>query len=404
MVNDHVQRRISSQAGFTVVEMMVSTAIMMTVTAAVFTLLDPAQGIFMAQPETSDMQQRLRVGVDALTHDLVMAGAGAHAGGQSASLAGFFAPILPSRHGHSAAMDDEPDVFKADAITLLYVPSAAAQTTTSSAMTDPSSPLTVNAGAECPPAAPVCGFVAGMSAVVYDATGAFDTFEVTDVANGSMQIEHAQQTVLSKAYPAGATIAQVVQHVYYLDTSTNQLMHYDGFQSTMPVLDNVVGLNFQYYGDPWPAELTRPGVDQSTTYGPMPPAPDVLIAPWPAGENCIVRMVDGLQVSRLAALGNPGGGLVRLAPRQLTDGNATADSAWCPDAGNPNRFDADLLRIRKVRVTIRLQTPDASLRGSLTDGPDALFINAGTSRGGYRWVPDHEIRFDVSPRNLNLGR
>jgi hypothetical protein len=156
----------------------------------------------------------------------------------------------------------------------------------------------------------------------------------------------------------------------------------------MPVLDNVVGLNFEYYGDPWPAELTHPGVDQSTTYGPMPPAPDVLNAPWPAGENCIVQMVDGLQVSRLAALGNPGGGLVRLTPQQLTDGNATADSAWCPDAGNPNRFDADLLRIRRVRVTIRLQTPNASLRGSLTDGPDAPFINAGTSRGGYRWVPD----------------
>jgi hypothetical protein len=98
-------------------------------------------------------------------------------------------------------MDDEPDVFKADAITLLYVPSAAAQTTTSSAMTDPSSPLTVNAGPECPPAAPVCGFVAGMSAVVYDATGAFDTFEVTDVANGSMQIEHAQQRFCRKPIP-----------------------------------------------------------------------------------------------------------------------------------------------------------------------------------------------------------
>src|SRR5712691_8427592 len=87
------------EAGFTLVEMIVATAIMMTVTATVFTVLNPAQGIFLAQPEMSDMQQRLRVGVDALTHDLVMAGAGAYSGSQSGSLAGFFAPIVPSRHG-----------------------------------------------------------------------------------------------------------------------------------------------------------------------------------------------------------------------------------------------------------------------------------------------------------------
>ena len=395
---------IDLEAGFTLVEMIVATAIMLTVTAAVFTLLNPAQGIFLAQPEMADMQQRLRVGVDALTHDLVMAGAGAHAGAQSGSLAGFFAPILPSRQGSSAASDDGPDVFKTDAITLLYVPSGAPQTTTSSAMINPSSALTVDAGLECPAGTPLCGFTAGMSAVIYDSTGAFDTFEVTEVVNGSLQLQHAQQGNLSKAYPAGAKIAQIAQHVYYLDTTTNQLMHYDGFQTTMPVLDNVVGLNFEYYGDPSPAEMQHPGVDQSTTYGPMPPAPGASNAPWPEGENCTIQVVGGGQVSRLATLGNPGGGLVQLTPRQLTDGNESANSAWCPDASSPNRFDADLLRIRKVRVTIRLQTRNGSLRGSLTAGPDALFTNPGTSSGGYRLVPDHAIRFDVSPRNMNLAR
>ena len=35
---------------------------------------------------------------------------------------------------------------------------------------------------------------------------------------------------------------------------------------------------------------------------------------------------------------------------------------------------------------------------------DARFTNAGTSSGGYKLVPDQAIRFDVSPRNLNLGR
>lgn len=102
---------------------------------------------------------------------------------------------------------------------------------------------------------------------------------------------------------------------------------------------------------------------------------------------------------RVAPMGN-GGALVPLTVANLTDG------PWCPDAGNSNRYDADLLRIRKIRVTLRVQTSNRSLRGSgsLAVGPDALFTNAGTAVSLARAVPDSAIRFDVSPRNMNLGR
>jgi hypothetical protein len=98
-------------------------------------------------------------------------------------------------------------------------------------------------------------------------------------------------------------------------------------------------------------------------------------------------------------LGN-GLSLVPLTAANLTDG------PWCPDPGNSNRYDADLLRIRKVRVTLRVQTGNRALRGSgsLAEGGDALFKNAGTGVSLARTVPDRAIRFDVSPRNLNLGR
>ena len=89
--------------GFTLVELLVSTAIMMTVTAGVFTVMNPSGGIFQAQPEMADVQQRLRVGVDTLKHDLVMAGAGAYSGALSGSLNGFFASIQPSKIGFMAA-------------------------------------------------------------------------------------------------------------------------------------------------------------------------------------------------------------------------------------------------------------------------------------------------------------
>jgi hypothetical protein len=86
--------------------------------------------------------------------------------------------------------------------------------------------------------------------------------------------------------------------------------------------------------------------------------------------------------------------LVKLTQAQLTDG------PWCPDSVAPNRYDADLLRIRKVRVLLRVQAAPPSLRGAT----GALFTRGGTSRGAERFIPDQEIKFDVVARNLGLGR
>ena len=69
---------------------------------------------------------------------------------------------------------------------------------------------------------------------------------------------------------------------------------------------------------------------------------------------------------------------------------------WRPDNASPGRYDADLLRVRRVRVTLRVQTANASYRGPA----GALFARGGTSNGGERYVPDQEITFDVAPRNL----
>ena len=111
-----------------------------------------------------------------------------------------------------------------------------------------------------------------------------------------------------------------------------------------------------------------------------------------------MTVVAGQQRSRLPALGAPGGGLVQMTAASLTDG------PWCPAADNPNRFDADLFRVRKIRVSLRVQSGNPDFRSSIGTGGDALFLKPGTSRAATRQVPDQAIRFDVSPRNLNLGR
>jgi Tfp pilus assembly protein PilW len=357
-----MRRRALEARGFSLVEMLVSVGIMLAVTAGVFTVVNPARGTFQAQPELADMQQRLRVIADSLFKDLVGAGADIH----------FFAPVLPMRRGLVNA--DPPGIFKASTITLLSVQTPAAQTSTSQGMAGPSSDLSVNAEPGCPPTDRLCGFSAGMNAVIYDDTGAYDTFTIAAVDSATLTIVRTPAP-LSKAYEAGARVTQAASVTYWLNAPANQLMRYDGVRSDAAAADNVVAVNFEYYGEPQPPSLKNPGTDESVTYGPPPPEIDRTAGPfWPAGESCTIQLAGEEQTPRLAVLGS-GTTLVKLDPAMLTDG------PWCPDPANPNRWDADLLRIRKIFVTIRVRSVFTTLR-----------------------LPDQEIRFEVAPRNLNLER
>jgi hypothetical protein len=84
----------------------------------------------------------------------------------------------------------------------------------------------------------------------------------------------------------------------------------------------------------------------------------------------------------------------------LLSSSMLLDGPWCPDETRVNRFDADLLRVRRVSVTLRVQAAAASLRGPA----GSLFRRAGTASSAARYVPDLEVHFDVAPRNLNLER
>ena len=105
-------RRALRHGGFTLIEMMVSMAILTVVVAGVFSLLNPARGTFRAQPEVSDMQQRLRVAADSIHKDLVMAGAGMYSGNMIGTLDAYFSPLLPHRVGTIVA--DPPGTFTAN--------------------------------------------------------------------------------------------------------------------------------------------------------------------------------------------------------------------------------------------------------------------------------------------------
>jgi hypothetical protein len=292
----------------------------------------------------------------------------------------YFTPVQPAWQGATS-----------HAITVLYVPPTAVQTTLSTDLTPAAATLRVAAASNCPIGVELCGIVSGMTLLVYDDIGHADTFSVLGVSTGSaqLQISSPNADAAVTTYKVGSKVVEAQVHTYSLKTSgsppNSQLI-----RGNAPVVDHVVGLTFEYYGEPQPPAL----VDGVPTYGPRPPALDVQTSAYPPGENCTFA-VDGLgmQAPRLPELDH-NRTLTPLTAAQLTDG------PWCPDDADVNRWDADLLRIRRIAITVRVEAALAALRGPA----GVLFTNGGWSRRASTWLPDQSIRWSVSPRNLSGGR
>jgi hypothetical protein len=324
-------------------------------------------------------------------------------GSSNGALYNYFAPIMPYKFG-----DNYPtitDYFDPSAITLLYVPPTPAQTRVVQALGNNSQELDVEAQRNCGTVKQdqLCGFEEGMRVLIFDTDGSWDTVTITEVQDSALHLQHSGK--LSGQYNSGqAKLTQVAAHTYYLKSDsvakTYELRHYDGYKTDLPIVDNVVRFDFEYFGDPQPPQRlpNKPLADTVgpwTTYGPKPIDLAAMhpSGAWPRGENCMFRVEDGQHVPRLDTLAN-GVAQVKLDETILQDG------PWCPYEGASVKFDADLLRIRRVRVRLRVQVGSDQLRGPA----GVLFVNGGNSMSGERFVPDQEVRFDVTPRNMNLGR
>jgi prepilin-type N-terminal cleavage/methylation domain-containing protein len=396
-------------AGFSLLEITIAIAVLLVVTSTVFAIINPAAGAFAVAPEAADMQQRLRSGTDTLFRSLMMAGAGPYLDGPAGALHMFFAPVLPFRRG--AIRDAAPGSYTTDTITVYYVPVTAVQTTTSVPVVAADAALRVNLDAGCPRTPdgtlkPLCGCEPGMSLLIFDQVGRYDVFTVNsvndDMARLAVNKPAASATTI---YPVGSKVVEVVERTFalHIDVARKlyRLVSYDGSdRADVPVVDNVVAVKFEYFGEPRPPEVRQPVDDRIgpwTSYGPRPPPAGVKWTAYPEGESCTFGVdASGKPFPRLAVLDDGASGypLVKLTEAQLTDG------PWCPDMISPDRFDADLLRIRAIGVTLRVQTALDALRGPA----GTLFFNAGAATNAGRWVPDQELHFDVTPRNLNLGR
>lgn len=354
------------ERGFSLVESLVALVLLLAVTGAVFGLVNPSVLASRTQPEAIDVQQRARVAIDAIQRDLMAAGAGLDSSPAVGPLVDYHAPIVPRRMGLQSA--DAYNLARADAITIQRTAGSYVQTTVRDPMAPGSLGLTVNEPPNCPRRNGVCGLAQDMTILVFDRVSNVDSFVIGQVQPQSVLLL-ARQRSPSAGYASGAYVAEAEFDTYWHDQVTRQLRHYDGYLTDVPVVDNVVAVSFEYFGDPAPPTRPKPPVGTA---------------------NCLYDAA-GNAIPGLSQLPAQGGSLAPLSLAMLSDG------PWC-GAGD-NRFDADLFRVRRVRVTIRIQATQAGHRGS---GPD--YVNPGFTGSSQLAVPDYTAVFDVAPRNLNLGR
>ena len=388
-----VSRRGS--AGFTLAEVLVATAVTIVALGLVASLVHPVSTAFQALPEAADAQQRLRVAAQRLTEDVTAAGAGPVSGWGSRAIPAWPA-VLPCQWDGEPLGTRPGGCAQQDAITVMTMGFSAPQAMLAADLAALGGAVRAAPLSACALSHPACRFHAGARVLVADGSGAWDLVPVSAVSIDGETLEHAAAPV-TRLYRAGALVGEAGSSAYSLrlDPATGafQIRRSTDGAPDMPFLDHVTALRFEYFGRADPPSVIDDGepLMRRTSYGPLPPpdGTDETLDAWPPGENCHFSRLDGLALPRQAALPAEADGLAQMPAALFADG------PWCPDGVSANRYDADLLRIRLVRVILRVQAQSPAVRGL-----DArLFARPGSAREAARLVPDLEVRIDAAVRN-----
>lgn len=216
-------------AGFSLVELLMAMAVMVTFSSALMALLLAGQRIARAQPEAADLQQRARVALQTLGAELGLAGAGLDRGPHAGALALSFPPIGPSGDG---------------GITIWYVTGRAAQAVLAAPLAQTATDVLILTAGGCPVTDPGCAFTTASTAIVFDGHGCHDALRIDAVMPALLQVRAGTRAC---AYAPGAAIAQGEVRTYRVDPATRQLLRRDeATGSSVPVLDNVTAMSVEY--------------------------------------------------------------------------------------------------------------------------------------------------------------
>lgn len=349
-------RRAAPAAGFSLVEMLISLGLLAGVVLAILVPVNGGLRLARLQPDVADLDQRLRVASAAVRATLERAGAGLPAGEGPGAITLRWPAVFPHRRG--AEVTDASTSSFADRFTVISAMPAGVAPRLSMPMTSPGSAIGFDNGPPCSPTDARCGLRPGDLAVIDDGLGRADVFRVSAAEAGA--VAHVPEW-LSRAYhPAdGARVLRLdIGHFRY-DAVRRQLRAGNGGTSEAPLLDDVLRVDVRYVGTARPPQAPRP----------------------PLGVPTCLFDADGTTL--LPVLPGAVGGLVELPLAAFGDGPFCGEGAA--------RYDADLLRIRRVIVSMTVGWPGR--------------WGGGGARSGLEHVAEtREVVIDVSPRNLDVSR
>lgn len=352
-------RPASDESGFGLAELLVASVLTAVVIGFLLFELRDLSRTWRVAGEHVDVTARTRAGADVIASALRRAGAGFWLSADSTGRAAAFPAVFPSRFAVSSS-DPEMAAF-ADRFTAVSSGDDRPRLALVTTMGDASDPLMVVPLPGCPSSSATCGLEPGQMALIFDQQGHADLFRVTWTSG--QWIGHDPPT-LSHAYASSEPTRVVgveLRAFHHLDLAA-RLNEYRGKSAAMPMLDHVADMSVAYLGEPDPLKLPRP----------------------PLGVDTCLFAPDGLpKLSTLTATAGP---WAVLTPGSLADG---------PTCGQaPFRFDADLFRVRAVRLELRVEAASALARGV----ESATFWNPGSATHRAQWVADQLVTVDVALR------
>ncbi|MEO8678843.1 MAG: prepilin-type N-terminal cleavage/methylation domain-containing protein [Vicinamibacterales bacterium] len=372
--------------GFSLVELLVALVVCALLTGAVAGLLSPARAAFEATPAALDLHQRARAGLDLLTTVVRSAGANVGAADGLGALANLVPVVMPLPSPEGNLADGE-----FGAVWVMSVAPDAAQGRLDRDQPGPAGALTLAPSPACPQVSDVCGFKPGDFVAIVDPLGRFEVLAIASTNAAGKQLSPA--AALTQAYPAGSLAVEAEINRFALAVQpdgSRSLVRVTSAGATQPIVDGVSRAGFVPWGEAAAPELRWDGASGWASYGPSPLAP-TLVDPqgeFPPGDTCVATYNGLVPRTRLASVGERGT-LVPFARSDLDDG------PWCSAAVDGGRYDADLFRLRRLDVWLRVEVLSATLRGPA----GYLFNRSGSARAPIKWVPDLTVRVSVALRN-----
>jgi hypothetical protein len=324
--------------GVTLVELVIALGVTLVVCALAAVALGDAAAAFVWQPATAELAARARATARVLAADLAAAGAGPRAalppGADPAAPAPPAGPRLRAWMPPILPRVAALDGADADlsAFDDRLTIVRVADAAPQAAVHRVGSTLRWVPGPTCPALVDGCGLAVGRPVLALERGPGFRLLEVSDVDADTIQLVSGEAV----ARGGDALVAEADVVTWRFDRLRGELLRGRAGGRPLPIVDHVVRFAVEYWGDP-------PAAGQT----PIP-----------------------------------------LATASLADGPWIGEAPW--------RVDADLFRVRRVRVHVRLEAEAAEVRGR----NPRRFASPGRASSASRDVPDLDLTIDVTPVSL----